>query len=77
MVLERLKDIIYEVLNISPSDIYEDSKFNDDLKADSIDIAQILVGIENEFGITIDEDEVEEIETVGDAVERIESKLNQ
>ncbi|NLJ90481.1 MAG: acyl carrier protein [Clostridiales bacterium] len=71
MELEKLQDIISEVLNVEKDEITEDTKFVDDLGADSLDIFQIIMGIEEEFDIEIDTEEVEKITTVGDVIEEI------
>ena len=66
MELEKIKAIIAEVLNIDADSITEDTTFVDDLGADSLDIFQIIMGIEE-----LDNESVEQIQTVGDAVEAI------
>ena len=71
MVLEKIKAIIAEVLNIDADSITEDTTFVDDLGADSLDIFQIIMGIEEEYDIELDNESVEQIQTVGDAVEAI------
>lgn len=71
MELEKIQDIISEVLNIEKEIITEDTKFVDDLGADSLDIFQIVMGIEEEFDIEIDNEEIEKIATVGDVIEEI------
>ena len=71
MELEKIKAIIAEVLNIDADSITEDTTFVDDLGADSLDIFQIIMGIEEEYDIELDNESVEQIETVGDAVEAI------
>ena len=71
MELEKLQKIIAEVLNVDTEEITPDTTFVDDLGADSLDIFQIIMGIEEEFDIEIDNDEAEKITTVGDAVEQI------
>ena len=70
MELEKLQDIISEVLNVEKDEITEDTKFVDDLGADSLDIFQIIMGIEEEFDIEIDTEEVGK-STVGDVLEEI------
>ena len=75
MELEKLKEIIADVLNVEVNDITEDTTFVDDLGADSLDIFQIIMGIE-EFDIEIDNDDAEQISTVGDAVEQIKNATN-
>lgn len=76
MEFEKLKEIIADVLNVEISEITEDSKFIDDLGADSLDIFQIIMGIEETFDIEIDNDDAESIVTVGDAVEQIKKATN-
>lgn len=76
MEFEKLQKIISEVLNIEPEEITMDSTFVDDLGADSLDVFQILMGIEEEFDIEIANEAAEGIVTVADAVEQIKSVLN-
>ena len=76
MELEKLKELIADVLNVEVDDITEDTTFVDDLGADSLDIFQIIMGIEETFDIEIDNDDAEQISTVGDAVEQIKNALN-
>ena len=71
MELEKIKAIIAEVLNIDVETITADTTFVDDLGADSLDIFQIVMGIEEEYDIERDNDTVEQIQTVGDAAEAI------
>ena len=71
MELEKIKAIIAEVLNIDADSITEDTTFVDDLGADSLDIFQIIMGIEEEYDIELDNESVEQMQTVGDAVEAI------
>ena len=71
MELQNIKAIIAEVLNIDADSITEDTTFVDDLGADSLDIFQIIMGIEEEYDIELDNESVEQIQTVGDAVEAI------
>ena len=71
MELEKIKANIAEVLNIDADSITEDTTFVDDLGADSLDIFQIVMGIEEEYDIELDNESVEQIQTVGDAVEAI------
>lgn len=71
MELEKIKAIIAEVLNIDADTITADTTFVDDLGADSLDIFQIIMGIEEEYDIELDNEVVEQIQTVGDAAEAI------
>lgn len=76
MEFEKLQQIIAEVLNVEAEDIAMSTTFVDDLGADSLDIFQIIMGIEEEFDIEIPSEAAESIVTVGDAVEQIKSALN-
>ena len=75
MELEKLKEIIADVLNVEVNDITEDTTFVDDLGADSLDIFQIIMGIEETFDIEIDNEEAEKITTVQDAVDQIKKAV--
>lgn len=66
-----LQKVIVEVLNVDSSEIQEDTTFMGDLGADSLDLFQIVLGIEDAFQIQIDESQVEGIETVGQALKLI------
>ena len=76
MEFEKIKKIISEVLNVDAEEITMDTTFVDDLGADSLDIFQIIMGLEEEFDIEIANEEAEKIITVGDAVEQIKNALN-
>jgi len=76
MEFEKLQGIIAEVLNIEPEEVTMAATFVDDLGADSLDIFQIIMGIEEEFDIEIPNEAAEQIVTVGDAVEVIKNALN-
>lgn len=76
MEFEKLKNIIVEVLNVEENDITMDTTFIDDLGADSLDVFQIIMGLEEEFDIEIPNEQAEKIVTVSDAVEQIKNALN-
>ncbi|MDD6797999.1 MAG: acyl carrier protein [Clostridia bacterium] len=76
MEFEKLQKIIAEVLNTDADSITMETTFIDDLGADSLDVFQIIMGIEEEFDIEIPSEEAEKIITVGDAVEQIKKALN-
>lgn len=76
MEFEKLQGIIAEVLNLEAEDISINATFVDDLGADSLDVFQIIMGIEEEFDIEIPTEAAEKIVSVGDAVEQIKSALN-
>ena len=73
MELEKLKHIIAEVLSVDPSEVTEDTSFVDDLCADSLDVYQIVMGIEEIFDIEVDAEAAAQISTVGEAVELIKN----
>ncbi len=76
MEFEKLKKIIAEVLNVDPDEITMDTTFQDDLGADSLDVYQIIMGIEEEFDIEIPAETAEQVSTVEDAVEMIKNAVN-
>ena len=76
MEFEKLKKIIAEVLNVDEGEITMETTFVDDLGADSLDVFQIIMCLEEEFYIEIPNEEAEKIVTVGDAVEQIKNALN-
>ena len=76
MEFEKLQSIIAEVLNIDADEVTMDKTFVDDLGADSLDVFQIIMGIEEEFDIEIPNDAAENISTVADAVEQIKNAVN-
>ena len=76
MEFEKLKKVIAEVLNVDPEEITMETTFVDDLSADSLDVFQIIMGIEEEFDIEIPAEKAEKIATVEEAVELIKSALN-
>ena len=75
MEFEKLQGIIAEVLNVEAEEISMATTFVDDLGADSLDVFQIIMGIEEEFEIEIPQEAAEHIVTVGDAVEQIKNAL--
>lgn len=76
MEFEKLQKIISEVLNVDADEITMDTTFVDDLGADSLDLFQIIMGIEEEFDIEIANEDAENIVTVSDAVEQIKNATN-
>ncbi|MBD5522526.1 MAG: acyl carrier protein [Lachnospiraceae bacterium] len=71
MEFDKLKKIIADVLNVDPEEITQETTFMEDLGADSLDIFQIVMGLEEEFDIEIPAEKVEKITTVGEAVNLI------
>ena len=73
---QKLVAIIVDVLGVSESEITPDTTFTDDLGADSLDVYQIIMGLEDAFDIKIPEESAEKISTVGEAVEMIKAALS-
>ncbi|ABY93008.1 acyl carrier protein [Thermoanaerobacter thermohydrosulfuricus] len=69
MIFEKVRDIIAEQLGIDPEEITMESSFIDDLGADSLDIVELIMALEEEFDIEIPDEDAEKIKTVGDVVE--------
>ena len=76
MEFDKLREIIAEVLNVDADEITMYTTFVDDLGADSLDVFQIIMGIEEEFDIEISNEDAEKIVSVGDAVEQIKNAIN-
>lgn len=76
MEFQKLKEVIADVLNVDPEEIKMETTFVDDLGADSLDVFQIIMGIEEEFNIEIPPEKAEGITTVEEAVNLIKSALN-
>lgn len=73
MTLQKVKKLIAEQLGISADSISEASDLINELNADSLDIVQMLISLENEFGIEFDDDEIKILKTVGDVVKFIDN----
>ena len=71
-VLERLQSIVAEQLGVESEKVTREAEFIQDLNADSLDMVELVMSLEEEFGIEISDEEVENIRTVGDAVDYIE-----
>ena len=73
---EKLKQIIADVLSVDPEEVKMETTFMDDLGADSLDVYQIIMGIEEDFDIEVSEELAENIKTVEEAVELIKNAMN-
>lgn len=76
MEFEKIQKIIAEEMNLNVEDVKPESRFVEDLAADSLDVIQIVLKLEEEFDIEIPDDAVEQISTVQNAVDQIKSKKN-
>lgn len=74
-VAEKVKKMIVEQLGVSESEVVPEAKFIDDLGADSLDIVELVMALEDVYGIEIPDEDAEKIETVGDAVKYIEEHM--
>lgn len=75
LILEKVKSILVEQLGIESDEINLDSNFTDDLNADSLDIVELVMAMEQEFGMAIPDEEAERIHTVGDAIDFIKRQI--
>lgn len=73
-VFERVKEIIVDRLDVDESKVTMEASFKDDLEADSLDVVELVMELEDEFDMEIADEEAEKINTVGDAVDYINSK---
>ena len=71
-MLEKIREILEEELNIDPEDVNEDSDFRDDLGVDSLDLFELVMNLENEYGIEFPAEELESLRTVGDVIDFLE-----
>lgn len=74
-VLALVRDRLADILEIEPSSINEGDSFADDLDADSLDLVELVMALEEEFDITVEEEELEGIETIGQAFDLVKAKL--
>ncbi|MBI3318825.1 MAG: acyl carrier protein [Candidatus Omnitrophica bacterium] len=76
-VQDKVRSIIAEQLGVKPEEVTPQAKFIDDLGADSLDTVELVMALEEEFGIEIPDEEAEKLVTVGDAIKYIEDKAGQ
>ena len=76
-VYAKVKDIVVELLEVDPDEVTRDASFRDTLKADSLDLVELLMAFEDEFGATIPDEDVKQINTVGDAVDYIARRVQE
>lgn len=72
---DKFKQCAVEVLQVDPAKVTPEASFADDLDADSLDLVELVMALEEQFGITVDESELEGVQTVGQAYELVTSKL--
>jgi len=74
---KRVKEIIVEQLGVNESEVTPEAKFVDDLGADSLDLVELVMALEEEYNMEITDEDAEKIQTVGDAIEYIKSHMSQ
>lgn len=75
-VFDKVKDLIVDQLGVDASKVTPEASFVEDLGADSIDIVELIMTLEEEFGVTISDEDAQNIRTVGDAVKYIEQHIS-
>lgn len=76
MEINKIMELIAEQLNVNVAELTEDTKLNEDLGADSLDLFQIIMAIEEEYNVEIPTEEVEEIHTIGDIVSYLAKRIS-
>ena len=72
-VFERIKEVLSERLSVEEADITEEANFQEDLDADSLDLVEMIMELEDQFGIKIPDEDAQKIRTVGDALTYVEA----
>ncbi len=73
MVFDKVKEILVDQLDLDPDQVTMESSFTEDLGADSLDLVDLVMSLEDEFGVEVPDDAIETMKTVGDAVKYIEA----
>jgi len=74
-VSEKVKSVIAEQLGVKPEEVTDDAKFVDDLGADSLDTVELVMALEEEYGVEIPDEDAEKLTTVGEAIKYIDEKI--
>ena len=74
-ISEKIKGVIAEQLGVKPEEVTDQAKFVDDLGADSLDTVELVMALEEEYGVEIPDEDAEKLTTVGEAIKYIEEKL--
>jgi acyl carrier protein len=73
--LAALREVAVEVLNVEPDVVTEDARFKEDLDADSLDLVELVMGLEERFDISVPEEDLDGVNTVGQAVDMVMAKV--
>jgi len=73
--LERIRNIVVDLLGVDPKDVKPEARIREDLEADSLDLVELVMAFEEEFGGEISDEEAQSISTIGDAVAFVEEKM--
>lgn len=77
MILEKIKEIVSTQFNVEAKNINLETSFRDDLNADSLDLVELIMALEDEFGLEIEDEDLDSIKTIGDAMEYIKNNLEE
>jgi len=77
MIYKKIKGIIATQFNVNEDEITKETSFKDTLNADSLDLVELIMAFEDEFGLEVEDEEMENIKTVGDAVEYITNAIEE
>jgi acyl carrier protein len=75
-VFDRTKKIIVDLLGVDDDQVTMEARFREDLEADSLDLVELIMAVEEEFGGTISDEEAQQLKTVGDAVKYVQDKMS-
>jgi acyl carrier protein len=75
VALDAVREVAVEVLSVEPGQVTEQARFKEDLEADSLDLVELVMGLEEKFDIQVPEDELEGVTTVGHAVDLVLAKV--
>lgn len=77
MILEKIKEIVSTQFNVEDKNVNLETSFRDDLNADSLDLVELIMALEDEFGLEIEDEDLDSIKTIGDAMEYIKNNLGE